>query len=434
MAQSRPTAPRGYRGPPARGMMGALPAARRGPSGGAAHGQPGTTRPSRRATRAGPCGGSWPAWRSWPRPPSPPSRWCRPPRRRLRSRSSSRPAAVAHHLPELRASTSVTWPPWAHPGDAIEGADFLPRPSGAFGMKSITFDLVDAHTGLPVPTMDAWLHHFVIATIGPDDPACPGHKVFGPQGGADGRHRSGAHPDRLPRSLRRSWSRGQEQWGGLWHVMNMTDTPMDVKITYRIGLQTGADAVQHPCRSPRSGPTATPAPAAPPGTSPATVAPTRSRRDRRPTRSPRTGSSSGDGGHLHGGGIDLVTKHEDGTVMCTNTAHYMVGMENMDGMIESISCCMPHDTVTAGEKISVTSHYDNSAPHHEVMGISVMFTSGTASSPPPRWPAPRPRRRAVPDRPRCGRRRRLGPGRAEASPATFARPTPGGFATNENVF
>ena len=257
------------------------------------------------------------------------------------------------------------------PGDAIEGSGLLPRPTGAFGMKNITFNLVDAHTGIPVPQMDAWLHHFVIAALGPDDPACPNHIVSGfhvaPIVGTGQERTPIAFPDPYAVLVPQNQS-----WGGVWHVMNMTDVPMDVKITYTIGLQTGANASNTRGLTPfwadsyscPGGTTWNVAGNGGPG-SIETLTQTYT--------IPHDGIVVGDGGHLHGGGIDLVTKHEDGTVLCTNTAHYMLGMENMDGMIESISSCMPHDTVKAGEKISVTSHYDNSAPHHEVMGISVMF-------------------------------------------------------------
>jgi len=256
-------------------------------------------------------------------------------------------------------------------GDMIEGAALLPRPTGAFGMKNITFALVDAHTGVPIPQMDAWLHHFVIAKIGADDPACPGHKMFGlkvaPIVGTGQERTPIAYPDPYAVLVPAT-----ESWGGLWHVMNMSDQAMDVKITYTIGLQTGANqsntrgltpfwADSYSCPG---GTTWNVAGNGGPG-SVETLTQTYT--------IPNDGIVVGDGGHLHGGGIDLVTKHGDGSILCTNTAHYMVGMENMDGMIESISSCVTHDTVTKGEKISVTSHYDNSAPHSDVMGISVLF-------------------------------------------------------------
>ncbi len=257
------------------------------------------------------------------------------------------------------------------PGDAKEGSALLPRPTGSFGMKNISFNLVDAHTGLPVPQMDAWLHHFVIAAVGVDDPACPNHIVSGYRVAP----LVGTGQERTPISFPDPYAilvPANQWWGGLWHVMNMTDAPMDVKITYTVGLQTGANlsntraltpfwADSHACPG---GTTWDVAGNGGPGsvetlTHAYTI--------------PRDGIVVSDGGHLHGGGIDLVTKHQDGTVLCTNTAHYMAGMENMDGMIESISSCSPHDTVTKGEQITVTSHYDNSSPHLEVMGISVMF-------------------------------------------------------------
>jgi hypothetical protein len=261
--------------------------------------------------------------------------------------------------------------PMGSPGDTIEGSNFVPRPVGAFGIKSISFDLVDAHTGLPIPTNDAWLHHFVIASIGADDPACPGHKVFGlkvaPMVGTGQERTPISFPD--PYAI---LAGAKEQWGGLWHVMNMSDTAMDVKITYRIGLQKGATAANTRPLTPFWADSY----ACPGGTTwdiPGTGGPGSIETDMQSYTIPKDGIAVGIGGHLHGGGIDLVTRHEGGTVMCTNTAHYMVGMENMDGMIESISSCASHDTVTAGEKISVTSHYDNSAHHAEVMGIGVLY-------------------------------------------------------------
>lgn len=261
--------------------------------------------------------------------------------------------------------------PMGSPGDTVEGAGYLPRPTGGFGMKSISFDLVDAHTGLPVPQMDAWLHHFVIAKMTADDPACPGHRMYGlkvaPMVGTGQERTPIAFPDPYAIMVGQS-----DTWGGLWHVMNMTDQPMDVKITYRIGLQAGATTTNTRPLTPFWADSY----ACPGGTTwnvAGNGGPNSVETKTQTYTIPKAGIVVGDGGHLHGGGIDLETRHQDGTLICVNRATYMQGMENMDGMIESINPCTPHDTVTKGEKISVTSHYDNSAPHSEVMGISVLY-------------------------------------------------------------
>ena len=51
----------------------------------------------------------------------------------------------------------------------------MPRPAGAFGLKSAKFDVVDA-SGTPLSVHDVHLHHIVMTTSAREDQLCPGRR------------------------------------------------------------------------------------------------------------------------------------------------------------------------------------------------------------------------------------------------------------------
>ncbi|MBI2706644.1 MAG: hypothetical protein HYX32_15340 [Actinobacteria bacterium] len=262
--------------------------------------------------------------------------------------------------------------PMGSGNDSASGSGLVPRPSGAFGLKSISFDLVDEQ-GNSLDPMAVMLHHFVIGRVNSQDTACPGHRV----GGFPVEPLVGTGMERTPIDFQDPYALlvgASDTWGGVWEFMNQTDQTLRFKIKYTIGVQPGASSLNTrgvtPYWAGAVGCPGTKTWDVPGDGGPGGVA----------TRSwdwtmPADGVIVGIGGHMHDGGIDMVTKHEDGTVICTNTANYDMGM------LMSIDRCPLHESVQAGEKLRVTTRYDNSQPHNDVMSAAVVFiwfgTQGT---------------------------------------------------------
>lgn len=263
--------------------------------------------------------------------------------------------------------------------DAV-GDGLVPRPDGAFGLKSATFDLVDENDQ-PIGHHDVHLHHFVIATVGEKDVACPNRKVLG----FDVKPLVGSGMERTPIAFADPYALlvGKDDvWGATWHLMNMTNTPRTVYVKYTIGVQPGADAQNSRPLVPFWADART-CPAGAVWNVPGNGGPGAIETKTKEWTMPFDGYIAGIGGHMHDGGISITTKHEDGTLICENLASYYLGM------LDKISSCVIHDSIKAGEKISVSSRYDNSAPHDEVMGISVIYLwSGDQGTPPSTTGAP----------------------------------------------
>lgn len=246
-----------------------------------------------------------------------------------------------------------------------EASDVVPRPAGAYGLKSMTFDLVDGN-GVPFDRMAIHLHHFVIASVFHKDPVCPDRKVSG----AFVAPLAGTGAERTPISFPDPYAvlvGEKDVWGATWHLMNMSGQPQDVYIQYEVGYQPGANATNTrnlvPYFADVDGCGGDAVFDVPGDGGPGSIF----------TKStsftvPQAGIMVGTGGHLHDGGIDTELYRGDGSLLCRSTANY-------DGMnmIESITPCPVHDTVAAGEKFDLTARYDNSTPHPDVMGINMAF-------------------------------------------------------------
>jgi hypothetical protein len=248
--------------------------------------------------------------------------------------------------------------------DQVESENLVPRPAGGYGIKYASFDLVDEN-GVPVGRHDVHLHHFVIGALNKVDPACPGRK----EAGMFVQPLIGSGMERTPISFPDPYALQVDpldQWGAVWHLMNMTDTPKKFYVQYTLGIQYYANATNTRFVTPYWADSST-CPAGTtwnvPGNGGFGSIETRTKT----WSMPFDGYIVGLGGHVHDGGISIVTKHEDGTLICENDATYS------GGMLDKISGCPTHDTVKKGETLSVTSNYDNSAPHADVMGIAVMF-------------------------------------------------------------
>ena len=109
----------------------------------------------------------------------------------------------------------------------------VPRPTGAFGIKTMNFDIVDA-AGAPVPHSAVHLHHVLLMDNARRDPLCNRAQRF-----------AGSGSERTPISLPGPYAYmvgASDRWDALWHVMNTSDTARQVYIQYTIGYQPGATA------------------------------------------------------------------------------------------------------------------------------------------------------------------------------------------------
>jgi hypothetical protein len=272
-----------------------------------------------------------------------------------------------------------TLAPEGQPGDQDEGAGPVKRPSGAFGLKSIEFDLVDSN-GVSLDKHDIHLHHYVIGQGLAKDDACPDRQVMG----FDARPLVGTGAERTPIAFPDPYAIlvGQDDvWGAVWHLMNMTDRAQTFYVKYTVGLQRGATPENTRSLTPFwtdwDGCMAGDTRDVPGDGGPGSVYSLS-----HPWAMPGDGIVVGVGGHLHEGGIDVVVEHQDGTEMCRSSAVY-----GSMGHLDKILPCVLHDTVAVGEVLTVTARYDNSAPYEDVMGMAVLYLwlgdQGTPPPPPP---------------------------------------------------
>ncbi len=125
------------------------------------------------------------------------------------------------------------------PGEEIQGSPSsgMPRPPGAFGLKTAKFNVVD-QSGTPVSAHDVHLHHIVMTTSAREDQLCPGRRE----------RFIGAGMERTPINLWGPYTYlvgANDQWGSIYHLMNETPAGTPAKtvyIEYKLGYQPGANA------------------------------------------------------------------------------------------------------------------------------------------------------------------------------------------------
>ena len=237
----------------------------------------------------------------------------------------------------------------------------VPRPPGAFGMKSIRFDIVDA-AGNAIPHGAVHLHHVLLMNPARTSPYC----------GNWPERFAGAGSERTPMSLANPYAYmvgSNERWNALWHIMNMSDAPQEVYIQYTVGYQPGATAQNTRAVTPffldvtGCGNSTYDVPG---DGGPGSVH-TRSRT----WTAPWDGYLVTAGGHLHGGGIDIAIRDDADGLECKMVAHY--DHPHPHDAPSSITTCPTHEQIGAGQTFTVTSRYDNSEPHEDVMGIVLAY-------------------------------------------------------------
>ncbi|HEY8525266.1 MAG TPA: hypothetical protein VIL48_09895 [Acidimicrobiales bacterium] len=248
--------------------------------------------------------------------------------------------------------------PEGNSGDQDVGFRFgIPRPEGSFGIKAMSFDVVD-EDGNPVPNHDVHLHHIVLASSARQDTYCPGGERF-----------AGAGAERNPIELPGPYAYfvgARDRWDATWHVMNTSGQARTVYIEYEIDYEPGANEENSrpvvPFFLPVTG--CTTEYDVPGDGGPGSVH----------TRT-RTWQAPFDGwlvmavGHLHEGGIDISIRDDRTGLSCTMNAEYGHGHGGGHNPPERITTCPVHYPVQRGQNFTVISRYDNSQPYQDVMGI-----------------------------------------------------------------
>lgn len=319
------------------------------------------------------------------------------------------PAGAPTTLYQTVETPSFTLEPMGSPGDEREYFGGMPRVPGAYGLKSIIFDVVDANTGDPVSRDDIHLHHLVLVRAGAQDPACP-QRMYGSYR---------VHPilatgmERTPIILPDPYAYrvlDSDIWGGTYHIMNKSDRRLTLKIRYTVGYQPDANDqntrwVQPWFMDIDSGYHDDCGDAV--WDIPGDGGPGSTHERSHTWTMPRDGIIVGTGSHLHQGGLYGEMVDGDGHVICRSDAVYVPGSGHdhthatvassssvgpHDGVLDRIVPCRTHHRVSAGEEITLKAVYDNSMPWDDVMGINLTFI----------WWGTQPCTRSFPDAPSSG--------------------------------
>lgn len=251
------------------------------------------------------------------------------------------------------------------PGGEVEGSPTsgMPRPSGAFGLKSAKFNVVDQN-GTPYSAHEVHLHHIVMTNSAREDQLCPGRRE----------RFIGAGMERTPISFGGPYTYlvgANDQWGSIYHLMNETPPGTPAKIIYieyTLTYQPGANATNsRPLDAYFNDITGC-------GGStyevPGNGGPGSVHTKSAAWTAPRDGLAVFAGGHLHDGGIDITLKdNTTNTTYCTGTATYHENPRHL----AAINACGLHHKVTAGHSYGVTARYDNSEPRNDAMGIYLTY-------------------------------------------------------------
>jgi hypothetical protein len=263
--------------------------------------------------------------------------------------------------------------PMGQPGDQVNRlGDVVPRPEGDIAVRRVTWRFVDEN-GVDVSSHMAHLHHMVLLDSGRRDQVCsyPAASRFA----ATGKELTAAQ---LPEGYAYHSPAGAP-WYGVYHVMNMSDQPMQVAIEYTVEYAPPGDLLDvepyfldvSGCWDQSAGEYSVPGDGGPGSVHEKT----------RTYTMAREGDIVAGGGHLHDGGIDVTLDGPDGEV-CRSTAVY--DMHHM-GHLVGITPCGPMDEqFVPGDRYTLTSRYENDEPIPGAMGV--MFTYVHHTDPPPPEP------------------------------------------------
>lgn len=252
--------------------------------------------------------------------------------------------------------------PAGQPGSDDQGwGTNIPRPDGAFGMKSIEFRVVEAD-GTPVPHGDMHLHHIVMMNSARQSQNCSNWPE----------RFAGTGSEMTPTDLADPYAYlvgAGDRWSATWHIMNESSEAKEVYIEYEIGYQPGATTEN------TRGVTPFFLDVTGCGNSeydvPGNGGPGSVHTTSRTWNAPWDGLLVRSEGHVHGGGIDISLEHEPSGDTCTMVAKY--GHSHPHGAPGEITDCTAHNRFERGDRYTVTARYDNDEPVAGAMGIVMAY-------------------------------------------------------------
>ncbi len=249
--------------------------------------------------------------------------------------------------------------PFGTAGADLPGSSNAPRPAGVVGIKNMRFALVDSN-GDSVSHHTVHMHHNLMVDWGRTDNVCGGPARFA---GAGKELNSVALPDGYAYKTHPT-----QIWSSIWHLMNKSAETRTVYMKYTIDYLTGADlAAARDVQTYWYDVTGCAGGSEfdVPGNGGAGSYYTRSTT----VTHARAGTRVYQGGHMHDGGVDIVTKRQsNNAVICTNIAAY----DSM-GMLDSITACPAVSSIAAGEQFSYTTRYMNDTAWPGAMGLGTSY-------------------------------------------------------------
>jgi hypothetical protein len=253
------------------------------------------------------------------------------------------------------------------PGWEVKGNRVMPRPSGNVAIKEIDFSVVDGD-GNPIGLHMVHLHHIVLIDTSQPDAICPS---VGARFAGTGAERTRLH---LLGDYAYKVDTG-DVWRSTFHIHTTSAMPAnDVYVQYTIKYEpiTAQNTFKYTtpyfldvtgCWENSGSLYDVPGGG---GAGSVHVA-------QKTYTAPRDGIAVWAGGHIHAGGLDIsLTRNGTGEDYCTATARYAPGGHPNHprlGQLQSISSCLLHSEVNAGETFTLRSRYDNEYEVLKAMGI-----------------------------------------------------------------
>jgi plastocyanin len=295
-------------------------------------------------------------------------------------------AALAGPAGAAEQTKSFDYPVTMDPFE-VEQAQAIQGPEIDGYVTRMSVDVVDAN-GKAVPINRVMLHHIVFAKLGVKHPACDTLTAFDEKTKlpAAGEPIYAAGEERQVMELPRGYGyrmRASDKLYMVWMLMNHRAARDDVMIRYTITYETDPAADIKPVRPLWMDVVnckADPVYDVPGGGKPGSV-----HERKYDLVVPESGRIVSGGGHVHGGGIETaITQPECGNreIMTSRPAwgmpdhpFYTVrpilhepGPISMSGWLSEQGF-----PVRAGQRIRLTSRYDNERPHVRVMGINLVY-------------------------------------------------------------
>lgn len=247
-----------------------------------------------------------------------------------------------------------------------------PRPPGDLAIRSITWDFVDDN-GTTIPGDVAHLHHIVLLDSARPDQLCsfPSQSRFAS---------TGKEMNDLVLPDGYAYHAPEAPWSSVYHVMNMSDEPIQAAIEYTIhwtDASEGGFLDVEPYFFDVTGCWGNSEYQVPGDGGPDSV-----HEQSRTYVIDRDGVAVAGGGHLHAGGID-ITMVRDGDELCRSEAVYGTGGHGGHHSLEDVTPCgFLAEPLEVGDEIELVARYRNDAPISGAMGIMVTYVHHTGPPPP----------------------------------------------------